>query len=91
MFDKRFIKELLEVVKITYQQVLWKWLALLTNISSTMLFCYLSVALIDQIHIQLINILFIFIKVLILHTFLLKKSDNLSYQVSYLVKIKQIY
>ena len=86
MFHQRLIQELPKTIKITFQQVLYKWLALLANILMTILFCFLFVSLIHQTNIHLSMILILFIILLILRSVFLKKTSHLSYQVSYLVK-----
>ena len=88
MFNKRLIQELPDAMVIIYKQVFYKWFALITNIILTFEFCYLFVQLIEnklQI-LTLIMLVAIALIVLIIRAFILKKSNDFSFQASSLVK-----
>lgn len=86
MFQKHFIQQLPEAMKMVYKQVLYKWFALLSNIFITLLFCFLFVSLINHKNIQITTTLIFFSIILIFRTIFLKKANDFSYQASHLVK-----
>lgn len=88
MFDKRILKELPEGKVFVYRQVLCQWVALLTNISFTLVLCFLFVSLINQkLNYQNVLVsLMIFLVLFTIRSIALKKANHYSFQGACLIK-----
>lgn len=88
MFDKRLLKEMPEAKVFVKRQVIYQWLALLTNIIFTLGICKVFVELYDQILTisMIIQYICIAIVLFIIRAVVLKKASECSFQGASYVK-----